>query len=167
MRHLVIFLLIGIFVLSGCTSASKSTGMNTVLEPQAILRFGDVPVPMGFELLMNDSYAFESAGTRVGVLKYSGKSDTDRLVEFYKSQMPTFGWKLLNVVEYGERLLNFERDEEICIISILPKFNLMKWNYLLVTISIGPKSQRAVRSSTEILSEPLRERVKSPVKPIK
>ncbi|MBU0710087.1 MAG: hypothetical protein KJ793_05185 [Candidatus Omnitrophica bacterium] len=167
MRHLAIFLVIGIFVLSGCTSTSKSTGMNTILEPQAILRFGDVPVPVGFKLLLNDSYAFESAGTRVGVLKYYGKADADRLVEFYKAQMPIYDWNLLNVVEYGERLLNFERDDEICIISLLPKFNLFRLNYLLATISIGPKSQRGVRSSKEILGESVRGSVKSPVKLIK
>jgi hypothetical protein len=109
---------------------------SALLEPQAILKFGDIPVPVGFKLLAKDSYAFESFGMRVGVLRYKGKANPDLVVKFYKEQMPMYNWNLLNVVEYGDRLMNFDRENETCVIGLSPVF---RGN--LITISVGPKSQ--------------------------
>ncbi len=106
------------------------------LESQAILKFGDVPIPVGFNLVAEESYSFESAGIRVGLLKYQGKGNIDLVVNFYKEQMPIYNWNLLNIVEYGQRLLNFDRDTESCIISLSNKGSTV-----ILTVSVGPKSQ--------------------------
>lgn len=135
----ILFLIVSFFVLTGCTTTSikdKPLGGPALLEPQAMLKFSDVPVPAGFKLLPKDSYSFESTGVRVGLLKYQGKANTDQVTNFYKEQMLMYNWHLLNIVEYGERLLNFEREAETCIISLLPKGNTTT-----ITISLGPKSQ--------------------------
>lgn len=112
---------------------SKTAGL---LEPSVTLKFSDVPVPAGFKLLPQSSYSFETSGVRVGVLKYRGKANPDQVITFYKEQMPMYNWNLLNVVEYGERLLNFERENETCIISLLAK-----GNSIIITASVGPKPQ--------------------------
>ena len=132
-------------VLMGCSTLSDSK-----LEPQAILKFSDVPVPVGLKPLSQTSYSFENAGVRVGVLKYQGRANIDQVINFYKEQMPMFNWNLINIIEYGQRLLNFERENETCIITMqVAGF----WNEeVLVTISIGPKSQNSSK------------RAKSPVK---
>jgi hypothetical protein len=124
--------------LSGCAGVSKKDRVPTneaLLEPQAMLKFSDVPIPVAFKSLTQDSYTFESAGIRVGILKYQGKADVEQVVNFYKDQMPLYNWNLLNVIEYGERLLNFEREQETCIIRILPK-----GNNITLTIALGPKA---------------------------
>lgn len=130
-----------ISVLTGCTTVSsgKSSLMSepaSLLEPQTISKFADVPVPVGFKFLPQDSYAFESADVRVGVLKYQGKADVERVVNFYKEQMAMYNWNLLNVTEYGQRLLNFDRENETCIISLLPK-----GSSITIIVSMGPKAQ--------------------------
>jgi len=127
------------FILSGCVlmpKKDKGAQGPALLEPQAILKFGDIPVPTGFKLLPQSSYSFESAGLRVCVLKYQGKAGPDQVINFYREQMPMYNWNLLNIVEYGDRLLNFDRDNETCIISLLPK-----WKSTVITISVGPKPQ--------------------------
>jgi hypothetical protein len=120
--------------LIGCATIS-----DTKLEPQAILKFSDIPVPAGLKPLSQTSYSFENAGVRVGVLKYQGRAYIDQVINFYKEQMPMYNWNLINIIEYGQRLLNFERENETCIITMqIAGF----WNEdVLVTISIGPKSQ--------------------------
>jgi hypothetical protein len=127
-------------LLSGCASASsknKQMAPSSLLEPQATVKFLDIPVPIGFKFLPKDSYSFESSGVRVGVLKYQGKAENPELViNFYKEQMPMYSWVLLNVIEYGDRLMNFERENESCIISLVPK-----GSNISITISLGPKSQ--------------------------
>jgi len=130
--------------LSGCSTISnnKPTTNPNLLEPQAILKFSDIPVPVGFKSLPRESYSFESSGVRVGVLKYQGKNNPDLVVNFYKEQMPMYNWNLVNIVEYGQRLLNFERESESCIIALE-----QKGSTVILTISLGPKSQVAAKKA--------------------
>jgi len=113
-----------------------------MLEPQAILKFSDVPVPTGLKPISQASYSFESSGVRVGVLKYQGKGNADQITNFYKEQMAMYNWNLINIVEYGQRLLNFDRENETCIISLEPK-----GSNIILTISLGPKSQNTARKA--------------------
>jgi len=143
-----IFLLMIIFTLIGCAAVPKKDAPLTnpsMLEPAAMLKFADVPYPTGFKLLPQGSYVFESTGVRVGLLKYQGKANVDQVVNFYKEQMQMYNWNLLNVIEYGERLLNFDRELESCIVSLSPK-----GNNITVTISIGPKSQIARKAEKPV-----------------
>lgn len=140
---------LALVVLCGCASSNKKdqavSGIPAILEPQSLFKFGDIPVPAGFKLLPKDTYAFESGGMRVGVLKYQGKAGPDQVVAFYKEQMPLFKWELLNSVEYGDRLMNFERSNESCILTISPK----QMGGTLITISLGPKAPQASKKAKE------------------
>jgi len=131
-------------ILIGCSTFSDNPkSVNSgVLEPQAILKFSDVPVPVGLKALPQASYSFESSGVRVGVLKYQGKANADQVISFYKEQMVMYNWNLVNIVEYGQRLINFERESETCIITIEPKGNIVT-----LTISLGPKSQSLIKKA--------------------
>ncbi len=131
---------LAVFALTGCSTISGSR-----IEPQAILKFADVPIPAGLKSLPQESYSFENAGVRVAVLKYQGRANIDQLINFYKEQMPMYNWNLINIIEYGQRLLNFERENETCIITIqVAGF----WNEdALITISLGPKSQNLTKKS--------------------
>jgi len=136
---LIFILLAGILILAGCSTSPQKNNQSIdtkILEPQAMLKFSDVPVPVGFKMILRESYSFQSGGVRVGLLKYHGKANVDQVINFYKEQMPMYNWNLLNIIEFNERLLNFDRDTETCIISLLPK-----GNNVLLTISIGPKAQ--------------------------
>lgn len=124
--------------LCGCAGASRKGGLPSgegMLEPQGKGRFTDLPVPAGFKFIPANSYSFESAGVRVGVLNYAGKADAEQVVSFYRDQMPLYNWNLLNVIEYGERLMNFERENETCIVRILARGRSVN-----LSIAVGPKS---------------------------
>ena len=81
----------------------------------------------------------------MAVLKYQGRVNIDQVINFYKEQMPMYNWSLINIIEYGQRLLNFERENETCIITIqVAGF----WNEeALVTVSLGPKSQNLAKKA--------------------
>ena len=139
-NNILVIALLGCSVLALCSCAGvakkdASSKEGAFLEPQAALKFNDIPAPTGFKFLPEESYTFESAGVRVGILKYRGKADVEQVVNFYKDQMPLYNWNLLNVMEYGERLLNFEREQESCIINLASK-----GRNITVTVSLGPKS---------------------------
>jgi len=141
--RLVACCLLTVFLM-GCSTFSDNKGSSNLgtLEPQAILKFTDVPVPVGLKSLPEQSYSFESSGVRVGVLRYRGKNNPDQVVNFYKEQMAMYNWNLVNIVEYGQRLLNFERENETCIINLEPKGST-----LILTVSLGPKSQNLTKKS--------------------
>ncbi|MDD4939734.1 MAG: hypothetical protein PHE18_08285 [Candidatus Omnitrophica bacterium] len=130
---------------AGCASAANKSSLpkeETFLEPQAASKFSDIPVPSNFKFLSQESYSFESGGVRVAVLKYQGKADVDQVVNFYKDQMPLFNWNLLNAVEYGQRLLNFDREQQSCIVNLTNKGKSVS-----LVISVGPKSEFKPRKS--------------------
>ncbi len=136
MRFFIAALFLLSTVLFGCASLTNKGSSAQTLQAQSLLKFPDMPAPVGFKLLAKESYSFESAGMRVGLLKYQGKATLDQVVNFYKEQMPMYNWILLNITEYGDCIMNFDRETETCIINIIPKGNTA-----IVSMSFGPKSQ--------------------------
>jgi hypothetical protein len=126
----VVFLL----TFTGCASMPASNP-DRILEPSAMLRFSDIPIPAGFNLIAQQSFSFENDGMRVALLKYKGRGTPDQVMSFYKQQMALSRWNLLNVSEFGQRMLNFEREGETCIITVQSQFS-----GTLITLSLGPKS---------------------------
>lgn len=148
-KKIAVLLFSGSLVLlfAGCAGFSKKGDLSktsSLLEPSAMLKFNDVPVPTGFKLLAQDSYSFETSGVRVGVLKYLGKANPDQIINFYREQMPMYNWSLLNVVEYGDRLMNFERENETCIIGLLSKGKAVT-----IRVSLGPRPQISPKKPKE------------------
>lgn len=128
--------IIGLFGCAAVSQRDRDTINPALLEPQAIARFSDVPVPVGFKFIPQESYSFETSGVRMGLLRYRGKGNPDLVVNFYREQMEMYNWRLLNVVEYGQRLMNFDRETETCIVNIMPRSGSVE-----ITIAVGPKAQ--------------------------
>lgn len=151
-RYLLLLLLV--FSLTGCAT----TGSRDVADLEgeegfaplglapttAKLRFSDLPVPAGFKLIQDRSFVFQAEGVRVALLKYTGRAKTPDLVDFYKEQMLLYNWDLLNVVEYGKIILNFERGRQSCIVNIESR-GMKK----LVTISLAPRGGGGLEPQTE------------------
>jgi len=125
-------------VINGCASfpVQKTGGSASTLQAAGVLKFEDVPVPQGFSLLANESFIFQSDTMHVGLLKYGGRPTADQVVNFYKEQMAQFGWSMLNIVEYSRRILNFEREDQTCVITVEPATTRT-----VIIISVAPKSK--------------------------
>jgi len=146
-------LLFLVFSVAGC-AAIKGRGASeleeeegyapTTLAVTAKLRFSDVPVPAGFKLIQNKSFVFQTEETRVALMKYSGRAKLQDLVDFYKEQMLLCNWELLNIVEYGRSVLNFERSRQSCIITIESK-GMKK----IITISVAPKAKGSIETQAQ------------------
>ena len=154
-KNKCLFVIIGVvllaFSVSGCTTLPESrerariseeseeevlTSLPVPLKMASNLKFEDIPVPHGFKIDQHNSFAFQTGSTRLGVLKYKGNAAADRIVAFYKEQMPVYNWDLINIIEYGRRMLTFERAQEICIITIEPTRGRVS-----LVIAISPRSK--------------------------
>ena len=150
MKKLSFFVLLFALVLSlpGCVTVQEQTTQikSFSLKPARLLRFSDVPSPEGFELISEQSFILESGGVRAGILKYTGKANSQEVVLFYKNQMPMYNWALLSILEHGDHLLNFERENESCIVAIRPRGR----NRADVSVSLAPKAPiRSPRKKAE------------------
>jgi hypothetical protein len=142
----ILTLVLAAAVVSGCAVGPRNmTPTSSLLEPQVAQKFSDVPVPAGFKMVAKESFSFENAGVRVAVLKYQGTAFPDQVITFYKDQMPMYNWNLLNVIEYGEHLLNFDRDNESCIITFTAD-----GRNILLRINVGPKATGSKREKTRL-----------------
>ncbi|MEK6732789.1 MAG: hypothetical protein AABY55_04105 [Candidatus Omnitrophota bacterium] len=131
-----------ILFLAGCATfpQNESTGnaeQNKVsLSVAPILKFEDIPVPAGFKLLDKESFAFQNDKSRVALLKYYGGQNAEQVLVFYKEQMASFNWSLVNIIEYERKVMNYDNSEESCIITIQPQGGKS-----LVTVALSPKSR--------------------------
>ena len=136
-------------VFSGCVATSgRGTASDPTqvpaLEPAALLKFSDVPTPAVFRFVPDGSYAFQNKNFRIGMLKYTGKANADQTLAFFKEQMPMYNWNTVNIIEYGSRVLSFEKGGESCVITITEKGSKIE-----ITLSITPKSQPDSRKTAD------------------
>ena len=156
MRLLPFFSLLFALVLSlsGCVTTREQAPQikSFSLKPARLLRFSDVPCPAGFELVSEQSFILESGEVRAGILKYTGKANAQEVVLFYKAQMPMYNWALLSILEHEEHLLNFERENESCIVAIRSRGS----SRAEISVSLAPKSPISVpRKKVKRASESL------------
>lgn len=132
---LILSILLITLIFSGCVTVQKETFQTQDLEPSTMLRFSDIPYPSGFKILPEKSFILESGRVRAGILRYTGRANIEDVFVFYKAQMSIYNWALLNVLEYGDRMLNFERENESCVVTIKPKGDRVE-----ISVSLAPKS---------------------------
>ncbi|MDD5449230.1 MAG: hypothetical protein PHO42_01345 [Candidatus Omnitrophica bacterium] len=141
MRKIIYAVLI--FGLLGCSSipsrtVSESGDVVRVEKPLGVstfLKFEDVPVPAGFNLVRDQSFIYQDNALRVGLLRYAGRANSSQITSFFKAQMPLYNWDIINVVEFGNTTMNFVKSDEDCIITIAPLTTKS-----LINIVICPKS---------------------------
>jgi len=131
-----------ILFLAGCATFSQNESTGTTEQNKAslsvapMLKFEDLPTPAGFKILDKESFAFQNDKSRVALLKYYGGKNAEQVLAFYKEQMASFNWNLVNIIEYDRKVLNYENSEESCIITIQPQGGKS-----LVTVALSPKSR--------------------------
>lgn len=99
-------------------------------------RFKEIPVPKNFKQIPQSTLAFESSliGIRVGTVKYQGTAPLQQVIDFYKEQMPRYGWALQNSLEYGNVMLNFSREKDTCLINLSSQGDSVN-----IDMTLGPK----------------------------
>ncbi|MCD6539526.1 MAG: hypothetical protein J7K37_02350 [Candidatus Omnitrophica bacterium] len=111
----IFFVILSLLFLGGCLSLNFSQLQLRELESQSF-KYEDIPLPKGFRFLIKDSIVTETGKTRAGTLVFKGKALPSEITNFYKTNMPHYGWRLLNTIEGKQSLMNFKKKDEICTI---------------------------------------------------
>ena len=139
MKLLVIITLFCISaVMSGCATTPKDA--PPVLVPVAS-KFSTVPVPRSFSKVPDNTFTFDSSmlGVHLGSVSYQGRAALDQAIAFYKEQMPKYNWVLTNSIEYGNVMLTFSSQNELCMVNLNENGGLVT-----VDIKLAPKPQKVL-----------------------
>lgn len=143
-RNLVLLIIIICFYCCSCSTLSQKGSLGGYsqgeMEISGQSRFEDLPVPEGFILYREESFIFENDKTRMGTLSYIGKSNFESLIDFYRKNMALNGWNLMNSVEFDVVVLNFEKDEESCVVTLKKR----KMSKAVVTFTLAPASKAGI-----------------------
>ncbi len=132
------------FLIGGCSTLNKVNPFaSKKAPPLKNHRFSDLPVPRGLTLDPEDSFIFESPGTRAGTLVYSGFKKYADAVSFYRQKMPEHGWKLVNSIERDEASLTFEKPGWSAAIFI----RALYFGRSKVSINLGPRGKSLVEEN--------------------
>ena len=144
-KIIILFVICSFMAISGCStwgdwsrkksSSGEGEGASMGLSMSESLKFEDIPIPAGFKMNPENSFAFQNKTMRVGVLTYIGKASPQEIISFYKEQMPLYNWRLLNLIEYGTIQILFDKGTETCVITITPA------RKSTLRINVAPKSK--------------------------
>jgi hypothetical protein len=126
-RFLVWLLSLLLLVASGCAALKKSEDGSVEAEemksevkgPAPIYYdFADILIPAELSLDKKNSFVYSTRFFSAGVLVFEGYVQGESLVNFFITNMPRDGWILKSSFRYRRVILNFEKDERSCLVSV-------------------------------------------------
>ncbi len=92
---------------SGCGGSKDETIAGvTVPVPKAMTRSADKPVEMSL------------LGFGAGQASFSGNMDTEKIIEFYKKEMPARGWQPNINLRSGDAMLGYGKEGKTLLVAI-------------------------------------------------
>jgi len=124
--------------LMGCTgqdlAASPTSENGKTIPPVAsFTQFSDIPVPSGASMDMERSLLLGASEEWTGRLVYSSSTDSARVFDLYKAEMPKFGWTELTVIRGERSIMSYQRGSRIATIEI--QRNTFSRSQVSVTVS--------------------------------
>ena len=118
--------------LTGCATSTLSEQTTPPGEPRQATQavepetaryydFEDVPVPVEMELNTDRSFVFQTTEFAAGLLAFSGRVELDSLIGFFRIKLPDDGWRFLSSIKSPKTILFFQKDNRLCIITIISK----------------------------------------------
>jgi hypothetical protein len=103
-------------------AASFPGPATTVSSPAALVvkRFSGIPMPPNNVLDLDRTVLVGSEAEWVGRIFFTAPMSVDDLVEFYRHEMPRYGWTELAVVRSGTSVLSFQGEARIATIQVTP-----------------------------------------------
>ena len=127
LRVLMCSVMIALLVGAGCATTKESSssadetgekkGAATGPVP-VYYDFSDILVPGELSLDRKDSFVYSTPTVTAGVLMFDGYVEGASLVNFFTVNMAKDGWTLKSSFRFRRTILNFEKGERSCLISV-------------------------------------------------
>ena len=84
-------------------------------------QFDDIPIPIGSTLDQKNSIIISKKQAWLGRLTFESNKSQLEVFDFFRNELPKFGWKKLSEVRADSSLLNYTNNQRIASILIDPK----------------------------------------------
>lgn len=134
MKKLLTLCLIGL--LTGCYMPrnSETTAEQAPRWAPSFSEFSDVPVAPNASMDLKQTHLFGESNNWTGSLVYSVTDPMSELYDFYKQEMPKFGWSEVLSVRSKTSVMTYTNKERAALIQIEP--NTLSGTTVLFTVGL-------------------------------
>ncbi len=83
--------------------------------------FKDVPVPRKLKIKREKSFVFQTTEFSIGFLTFTGKMESDSIMNYFTDKMPEDDWHFLSSFKSPKNIMFFLKENRFCIITIADK----------------------------------------------
>ena len=112
-----------LILLISCTGERLIPTKGPDGEPGSELNFAqfdDIPIPIGSSLDHRDSIIISKKKSWLGRLVFDSNKKQLWIFDFFRNELPKFGWKKLSEVRADYSILNYTNEERLASIQIFP-----------------------------------------------
>lgn len=113
----LLFLGLGACVHQSSGISGKSEGADGQPVP-SFSQFSDIPVPTGSTMDVDRTLLLGSNDAWIGRMVLSNRKGASETFDFYKAEMPGFGWQEVTSVRAATSVLTYKRGERVATIQI-------------------------------------------------
>lgn len=126
------FVLLGALALGACGLTGQTATTGSAQNPNdrnatpgpGFVRFTDVPMPANASVDLNNLFVMGNDGAWFGRLVLNPGSSVADMYEFYRREMPRFGWQEVSNIRSATSVLVYQQGERVATIQILPSGTL-------------------------------------------
>jgi hypothetical protein len=111
--------------LAGCnnvalnsTRSDPQMGTTPAAEQAAYGRFTDIPIPEGATMDTERSLILGTGDNWLGRITLNAEGNVGEIFDFYRREMPRFGWIEITVVRAGMSVLTYENGSRVATVQI-------------------------------------------------
>jgi len=102
----------------GFNTGGASSQEEQPRQKLAFTRFPDLPMPSGAEINLDQTLVFGSSDAWFGRLVLSSSLTGNQLFDFFKNQVPGFGWDEITSVRAAISVLTYSRQRRVATIQL-------------------------------------------------
>ncbi len=99
----------------------------------SLAEFDDLPIPMNSKLDKEKSIIFSKKNGWYGRLTFNTSEKQINVYDFFRNELPKFGWKKLSEISAETSILNYQNQSRLALIQI--KENIIYGSNVMVTVT--------------------------------
>ena len=99
----------------------------------SLAEFDDLPIPLNSKLDKEKSIIFSKKDGWYGRLTFNTSEKQINVYDFFRNELPKFGWKKLSEISAETSILNYQNQARLALIQI--KENLIYGSNVMVTVT--------------------------------
>ena len=120
------------------TASPDKSPRGKAARSEPFAQFKDIPIPTGAEMDMEHTIILGSQDTWTGRVYLQVEMSANKLFEFYKLEMPGFGWQQVTSVRATISVLTYQLGKRVATVQILNK----KIQGAVVIVTMSPRGDR-------------------------